>query len=53
MYNFYDVYQHLLLLYIKGLQCSFPMSLLFFICSMMGLLICKYEPFSVESLKLG
>ena len=42
--------------YIKGLYCNFPLTLLIFVYSMMGLLIYKYEPFlqdvSVESLIL-
>ena len=41
---------------INRLYCSFPLALLIFIYSMIGLLICKYEPFwqdvSVESLIL-
>ena len=41
---------------VKGLWCRFPIPLLIFIYSMIGLLICKYEPFwrevSVKSLIL-
>ena len=33
---------------INRLYCSFPLALLIFIYSMIGLLICKYEPFWQE-----
>ena len=37
--------QHINLHCVKGLQCSFPLSLLIFMHLMMGLSTCKYEPF--------
>ena len=40
--------QHIDCYCIKGLWCCFPVPLLNFIYPMMGLLICKYEPFWQE-----
>ena len=40
--------EHMYCYSINGWKCSFRLPMLILICSMIGLLICKYEPFKQE-----